>query len=510
MTHRALLLGAAYGSLLHVPRSLDRLEAALGKHGFRPIERHLDLAPEALLARLERFAATVEVGDAVAVVYVGHGGHRHGLGYLRPSPGLRPVVGLELGARLAALLPTTSNVTLVLDCCHAAGVLEDPSHLDATALCRMVAAQCERIDRFEALPDEAPLEHVVQLLAAAAPENALEDHERACGLFSSALADVLEHCVGSEVAWHEVLDEMRLRMRTRPGGREQSPTLGGRHARRVPFSERESSLNYDDFACTLLRSGIHVEAGALAGITPTDRFAMRALGTPLGAAAPLASVTELGPDHAVLTPDGDSPPLPLGLPLRAVRTMPTRHPPPSRWQQLLDAIALSPRLPPAAFALRWGHIDHDTLTQLPEEGGRIGSDDDLWIAFGTRRSKYAYRLYFAVFHLGPDGRLTPLSPAHPQGLMLPCDHDFLLASRLAHGLAHADTLAWSKGQPPGAHALVVLISDRPIAVDTIARSIHEAFADPLAPPTTLYALARMNFSVIRGRVRDLSCHLRAP
>ncbi|MCY1059692.1 caspase family protein [Nannocystis sp. SCPEA4] len=493
MTHRALLLGAAYGSLLHVPRSLDRLEAALGKHGFRPIERHLDLAPEALLAKLERFAATVEVGDAVAVVYVGHGGHRHGLGYLRPSPGLRPVVGLELGARLTALLPTTSNITLVLDCCHAAGVLEDPSHLDASALCRMVAAQCERIDRFEAWPGEAPLDHVVQLLAAATPQNALEDLERACGLFSSALADVLESCVGSEVAWHEVLGETRLRMRMCRGGHEQAPTLGGRHARRVPFTDRESELHYDDFACTPGSFGIHVEAGALAGINLTDRFALRALGSPLRADAPLAGVTELGRDHTVLTLDGDSPLLPLDGPLRAVRTGATRERPASRWQRLLNAILLSPRLPPEAFDIRWGRVDHDTLTRLPEQDASIGPDDDLWIAFGTRRSKYAYRVYFAVFHLDPDDRLTTLNPAHPQGLMLPCDHDFLLASRLTQGLAHADTLAWSKKQPPGEHALVVLLSDTPIAVHAIARPIHEA--DLPAPPTALYALARINFFV---------------
>ncbi|MFZ6186133.1 hypothetical protein, partial [Nannocystis pusilla] len=384
---------------------------------------------------------------------------------------------------------------LVLDCCHAAGVVEDCAHLEGPALSRLVAAQCERVQRFEAFPGEAPLDQVVQLFAAAASQNALEDQDLACGLFSGVLADVLEYCAGLDVGWHEVIDEVRMRMR--PVDREQAPTLGGRHPRRVPFTERESSFYYDDFACAPRSSGLHLEAGALARITADDCFLVRPLGSPVEDAMPLASVTELSPAHALLSLADRTSLLPTAIPLRAVRTTAPLTPPPSRWQQLAGAVALAPALPDDAIDLRWGRINPhgQPEVRLPPRGATIDPDDDLWLALGVRRNRYAYQLFFAVFHLDPDDRLVSLLPAYPQGLLLACDQHFLLASRLAQGLGHSDTLAWRRQHPPGEHSLIILASNRKLAIDAIVRSGREALDDDLSPQLACYALARLQFAV---------------
>lgn len=490
MTRRALLLGAAYGSLLHVPRSLERLAAALARHGFTCVERHLDLPAEALLAALTDFLGTVEPGDAVAIAYVGHAGRAH----LRPARGSEVVVGLELGAQLAALVRRTANVTLVLDCCHAAGVVEDASHLTEQELRQMIAHQRRAARGLEAL--DTPVDAVVQLLAAAAPQNAVEDLERAHGLFSGALADVLERCVDREVGWHEVVDAVRLRMR--PIDRHQAPTLAGRHRRRVPFTERDSALRYDDFACAPVDRHLHLAAGALHGVELGERFVLRALGSPVDAPAPAARVTELGPEHAVLTPDGPLAPPTDALPLRAVRPAPAdapRRPPrPRRWA---DALALAPALPARAFEVRWGRVEAGgrRFVRLPGQGARIAASDDLWIAFGTRRNEHAFALFFALLHVDPDGRLAALAPAHPQGVPLAADRHFLLATALPGGLARADALDWRKGQPAGEHSWALLVSNRRIEVaDWVDRGL-EVTRGPLAPPTASYALAELRFTV---------------
>lgn len=447
MTHRALLLGAAYGTLLHVPRSLDRLEAALGRHGFTEVERQQGLGAEALLAAIDRLIAVAAPGDPVALVYVGHGGRRDEFGYLLPEPGRSVVIGLELGDRLARLAEKTGNLTVILDCCHASGLVEDASHLTDAQLRELVA-------RRRAVVRGDGLQGVVQLLAAAPPETAHEDLARREGLFSGVLADVLEQVAGLEVAWREVLDEVRLRMRRVTP--HQSPTLVGRHRERVPFTARDSTLRHDDIACGASDDGLRLEAGALQRIAVGQRLRLRALGRPLDRAAPLVDVTAVAPDHAILRADG---PALAGAPgLRAVRSAPAIR----DGQPLVQPDA--PRLPERAHDVRWGRVDAGRYVRLPARGAVIGRDDDLWIAFGTRRNEVARELYFTVFQLDRDGRRTLLAPAYPQGLALPNDRDFLLATHLP---ARNDRLTWPKGQPPGDYAWLCLISNQPLVVDAL-------------------------------------------
>lgn len=473
MTHRALLLGAAYGTLLHVPRSLDRLEAALGRHGFTEVERRLDLGAEALLAAIDRLIAVAAPGDPVALVYVGHGGRRDDFGYLLPEPGRSVVIGLELGDRLARLAEKTGNVTAVLDCCHAGGLVEDASHLTDAQLRELVARR-RAVVRGEHLDD------VVQLLAAAPPETALEDLSRREGLFAGVLADVLEQVAGLEVAWHEVLDEVRLRMRRVTP--HQSPSFAGRHRARVPFTARDSTLRHDDFACGASDDGLRLEAGALQRIAVGQRLRLRVLGRPLDRAAPLVDVAAVAPAHALLRADG--PPLAAVPGLRAVRSARAVR----DGQPLLQP--LDPPLPGLAHDVRWGRVDAGRYVRLPERGAVVGRDEDLWIAFGARRSEYARELYFTVVQLEPDGRRTLLAPAHPQGVALPVDRDVVLATHLP---ADRDRLTWPKGQPPGDYAWQCLISNQPLVVDALADRRPVTRGAPRPPAR--YAAVELRFTV---------------
>lgn len=495
MTHPALLIGADYGTLLHVESSLDRLAAAIGPYGFREPRRLLNLTAPQLLDELAAFVDAVGDDQPVMIAYVGHAGRGERFAYLQPSPGGGPVVGLELVEQLARLARKTRNITLLIDACHAAAVPEDPSHMTADELSAVIAAQKREL-QFETTAAR-PLDVVVQLFAAAAPQNALEDHDRKLSSFTGPLADVLEWCAGRDVGWHEILDEVRLRMRA--VDRHQAPTLAGRYPRRRPFSQVDSS-HPEDLACKPLEDAIHLDGGAERGVAVGDRFALRVLGDPVDVAGPTACAVELGPRHALLS-------LPVGwtatdLPLRAVKVHAAaaadEHADAAPGlRRLRAACELAPRLSPGALDIRWGIVEPGgrTLVRLPPRGARIGADDPIWLAVGVRRNEHTTEPHFALLHLGPDGRLAALAPAHPQGLALPIGRHHLLASRLASDVPGADALTWPEGQPAGPHALVILASSRPLDVRALTDVGLESTQDRLAPPTDCLGLTLLEFAV---------------
>jgi hypothetical protein len=510
MRRTALLFGAPYGSLRHVEASLARLRVTLERDRFAVIV-HPEAPRELLLGELDRWIDGLSPGDAAVLVYVGHGGHRAGIGHLQPSgypgPGgdFRGVLALELGQRLVRLARRTKNATLVLDCCHASGVVEDPGHLEANELQRLIEAQARRLSPRGALelapPPEPALDSIVQLAAATTSQTAMEDRDQGVGLFSGHLADVLDHCRGLTVSWRELLAEVRLRVTaTEPA---QSPVLGG-PSQRIPFTERDAPLRIYDFACRRGGEALYAAAGELDGLAIGDRFRVRRLGSEAADDAPLAVVTEVGLQHARLrlaqgvAPDG---------PLRIVRTQTNGGLARDGWSLVHAASAAPGSLSPDSYDLRWGRVDDSGRSgpPLPAVAAVLRPDDDIWLAFGTRENRRASRLHFAPFHVDPSGHMRPLCPGWTHGVPLTIGRHHLVASRLAGRLPRADTLAWPKGLSPGEHALVVVVCDGPIFLRTLPAGGLESGC---AVPAPLYALHSIRFTVVpaasaptRGAVR---------
>lgn len=485
----ALLFGAPYGTLRAVPASLERLAGALTAYGFE-CETHPQAPREPLLRALDGWTARVDREDAAVLVYVGHGGRRDGVGYLAPCRSgapLREVLALELGGRLVALARRTSNVTLVLDCCHAAAMVEDPTHLEAWELQQVLAAQAEALERGQetVMRSGSPLGGVVQLAAAAAPQTAMEDHERGIGLFSAELAAVLERCRGREVAWFEVMEAVRDRVRA--VYEAQFPVLLGPR-RFAPFTGRDSARRGESFAVRREGEALATDAGKLRGVANGDSFVIHALGEAPAADAAIVRVTAVGlMDARLQRVDGGA--LPAGdVPLRMTKLASGRQAGQTSSRELV--------LPAEVYDIRWGRVDGEgrPASPLADEGASLGGADEVWLTLGVRANRRVSELYFAVFHVDPPGRWRSLCPRHAHGIVLRTDERRLLATRLVHGLGAADELMLPRGASllAGAHCLQILMSADPIDVAAISEDMKAMRGDR---PPSLYAMHRVGFTV---------------
>jgi hypothetical protein len=141
MTRRALLVGSQVG-LLATVNDLAAMRAALERHGFEcRIASGRAATRSAICAAYRELIAETQPDDAAVFYFTGHGGHFPNPNY---SPGgprgvprhyrfivptdfdettdsdFRGITNHELAFLLDSLLARTKNVTVILDCCHAA------------------------------------------------------------------------------------------------------------------------------------------------------------------------------------------------------------------------------------------------------------------------------------------------------------------------------------------------------------------------------------------------------
>jgi hypothetical protein len=316
---RALLLGCDGRTLRGVRNSLARLRGALARHGFACDELRGDVVTAAALCQaLAQFEAATRAGDAVVIVYVGHGLLFENRDYERAEPGSEPrhlqalapddlatstaddchaLTGLDLRVTLDALLDVADTVTLVLDCCHATGMVAGLVPTCATTrahddrLRRRLAASQSRVRRTGAADGS------VHLLGSGTLDRAYEiDLDgRPIGAFSEALARALD-AASADTAWWDLALQTQARLR------ELSPYpqwigLEGPRERRI-FTRLPAPLPLDGFPCTLVDGRLELAAGRLHGHRRGDRFAVSA-GRRLLATTEIA---ELRADTATLAP----------------------------------------------------------------------------------------------------------------------------------------------------------------------------------------------------------------
>ncbi len=169
----------------------------------------------------------------------------------------RVLPGFELSRRLHELTRRTTNVTAILDCCHASE-LARPQQLSADDEARFYDAinralqhrerNKHRAPHFTARPDE----DFVRIVASTALDIS-NKFERPDGtsslLFTDLLLEVLVSLNGAE-PWETVLAEVRRRMwAIRP---KQRPDVEGARYR-APFELRELGLPTDVFECRVER-----------------------------------------------------------------------------------------------------------------------------------------------------------------------------------------------------------------------------------------------------------------
>jgi hypothetical protein len=244
VARKALLIGAETDGLSGVGNDVKCMANALEQWGFSITRCEAENASRAgILDSYERLIADASAADAVFVYYSGHGGYfrppdyetvvrpRVAMQYIVPADyhestdgDFRGITSIELSLLLARLTERTKNVTMTLDCCHAAHMSRDPhvrpKALDHPAPYDRVAAHLEslhhrgqRIDRWTPLgnPD------AVRIVACAPEQSAYEYNNEAgqrIGMLTEALALALAEASALRVTWSTVIERVRRRVLT--------------------------------------------------------------------------------------------------------------------------------------------------------------------------------------------------------------------------------------------------------------------------------------------------------
>lgn len=325
----ALLVDCGFGSLKASAVSAGRVSACLERHGFTS---HLLRGAEATREAIQAFlhtgpAAALGSGDAFVFYFVGHGERvrdpAYGRRELVEAPtiadvlllithdvlfeqrqGLVGLSGIELAEGLRPIAEATDNVTVLLDCCHAAGIVAcdgaaDPLPVDA--LDRVSARIHEAYKKHRPVTRSAVTareRRIVRLVATIQDENAIEGPgscgEPLIGLFSDAVAAALSREGAESIPWSEhLLDIQRSVLARCP---IQRPGLEGPRLR-YPFDIAGEEPG-GPFACEPNHGRVTLFAGSLCGLEIGDVFRII---LPAGSTATLElPLAELEPTRAIL------------------------------------------------------------------------------------------------------------------------------------------------------------------------------------------------------------------
>lgn len=299
MTKRALIIGSQTGGLNGVHADVAAIRQALDRFGFNNLDIRTgsNASREGILAGYEELIAAHRADDAAVIYYSGHGGRalnpsepegspRQYLQFLVPTDfdtpggGFRGIFAFELSGLLARLTATGSNVTIILDCCHAAMMSRDATTLSPRALPRTWTDGVEErlkevAPLFAAAPEGNP--NAVRLVATERDRSAYEA-PRADGTVGGIMTDALFQAFGeadvdiARVNWAALGARVReLVIRRVP---EQRPEVEG-PSRRCLFQTKETGdaggiVFFHDNGRPSLRAGhlLGAMVGAEYGVMP--------------------------------------------------------------------------------------------------------------------------------------------------------------------------------------------------------------------------------------------------
>jgi Caspase domain len=260
MTNRALLIGSQTGELSGVHTDIDVVQKILKPFGFGKCDvlTGKDSTREGILGAYERLISGHRPQDAAVIYYSGHGGRAANpkwapgaatakyLQFIVPTDfeagegAFHGIFAFELSALMARLTTAGRNVTVLLDCCHAAMMSRNYEKLTPRALPRVwTDGVAERLDTLRLLWEAAGVESnpdAVRLVAANYDRSAYESQRadgRSGGLMTAALEQALSESGGAAtgVTWTALGSRVReIVMRAAP---EQRPEVEGPSRRRL-------------------------------------------------------------------------------------------------------------------------------------------------------------------------------------------------------------------------------------------------------------------------------------
>lgn len=301
MARKALLIGASTGELRGIDNDIEAMTAGLGRWGFVSTACVEGQACRAgILDAYERLIADARPEDAIVVYYSGHGGYgrRRDRGPRRPDPALqfivptdfdesregdfRGIMAAELSILLARLTDRTRNVTVILDCCHAAHMSRD-DRLVVKAQPRPVSYQLltQHLEGLRRGADgfslwQAPSNPWAVRIVACAPDQSAYEYTNAAGmptgLLTDALVDALASAHGEDlrVSWSTVIERVRERVLTYMP--VQRPEAEG-PAQRLLFDTADAEP-VAGLPVRVSGGRVWIEGAALLGVRVGDEFAV--------------------------------------------------------------------------------------------------------------------------------------------------------------------------------------------------------------------------------------------
>lgn len=326
---RALLIGSSHADL-HVEPSVDAVETWLCQHDFDAdeIERLTDgrATRDNILAGLQRLAVGPDLGDAPVVVYYAGHGHLYRSDIGADAGGhaaypllvaadidasctgpLRSVLGSELSRELQLVARRARNLTVILDCCHASGMVRLDDELDdegqraqelalrEEASARLLRTRGPRLRGPARVPTRLS-EQVVVVAASSAGGRAYPDPRTERMVFTDALIAALDR----HPTWDAVLAETRARVQE--VWPIQHPAVFGPRFRR-PLTLDEDLPEGEIFRVERKDEQVVLMAGALHNIEVGDTFELLpCASTTYGPESVLGTVRPrmVRPDRAVL------------------------------------------------------------------------------------------------------------------------------------------------------------------------------------------------------------------
>lgn len=292
---RALLIGSPSFGLQGVAFDVGQMRVELEAWGFRCAQcAGEDATRDGILTALRELVARTHAGDAVAIYYAGHGGRCRAAApegasptpawnYLVPmdhdfSTRFRGIAEFEFAALLHELAAHTPNVTVILDCCHAAGTFRaDERARSVPELPFVPDALAEALARqqrsgLELHPDGHP--EVVRVVATASDSSAFELSRdgQSSGYLTTELCAALAEARQVPMPWDAILGQVRERIMARRGSMTQRPEVEGPR-RRLPFSLREAVATGEHATLVFGADGTPwARAGRLHGLREGDRL----------------------------------------------------------------------------------------------------------------------------------------------------------------------------------------------------------------------------------------------
>lgn len=299
---RALLIGSPVGGLLGVLPDVATMRCELEAWGFECEERTgADATREEILRALHELVAWAQPADAIVIYYSGHGGRgivveREGersgpkLSFLVPwdidhEGDFRGILEHELAGIVDDLSLRTPNVTVILDCCHSAGMARGTDVPRAVPERRIMTsaqqASLAALDRRPRPLDADGHRGVVRVVATAPGSLAFEFREpgRNGGYLTHELCAALAEARQVPLAWEAILGKVRERVAERRRSTLQRPEVEGPR-RRLPFSLDEPAVDGERSTLVYGSDGAPwMRAGRLHGLCKGDTVEIQAGGS---------------------------------------------------------------------------------------------------------------------------------------------------------------------------------------------------------------------------------------